>query len=292
MLGLPLILLSNSIHCDNLVYGTVQGEVNADIMLLSNDGKGRFTREALLPLGRPGFSLSAADYDLDGDLDLYVCIYYSPSTDPNALAQPVPYFNATNGGRNVLWRNDSSDGKWKFTDVTDEVGLSHNNRRWSFAETWDDVDNDGDIDLYVANDFGPNNLYQNNAGTFRDIAESAGVTDRSFGMSAAFGDVDRDGLMDLYVSNMFSSAGSRITSQREFRFKDIDSTRKAFAYLARGNSLFQNIGGGKFQDISAQSGTMMGRWSWASQFVDLNNDSWLDIAITNGWLTNELNDDL
>ncbi len=266
---------------------------DAHIMLMNNDGKGVFTRKGLLPLKRPGFSLAAADYDIDGDLDLYVCIYFSPSADPNELAQPVPYFNATNGGRNMLWRNDGQTAdEWVFKDVTDDVGLNHNNRRWSFAAAWEDVDNDGDLDLYVANDFGPNNLYQNDGGRFKDVAKQANVRDRSFGMSVAFGDANRDGLMDLYVSNMFSSAGFRITSQPRFRVKDFNETRKAFQYLARGNSLFQRNALGGYDDVSIASGTTMGRWSWASQFVDLNNDGWLDIAIANGWQTNELNDDL
>jgi hypothetical protein len=264
-----------------------------EVMVLSNDGQGRFTRRSLLPLGRPGFSLAAADYDVDGDLDIYACVYFSPKSDPNELAQPVPLFNATNGGRNVLWRNDDTRGeKWQFTDATDDVGLDHNNRRWSFAAVWEDVDNDGDLDLYVANDFGVNHLYRNDNIKFRDVAEATNALGRSFGMSAAFGDVNRDGLMDLYVSNMFSAAGSRITHQPGFREDDSDESRKQFQHLARGNSLFENTGSGNFKDISVASGTTMGRWAWASHFVDLNNDAWLDIIVANGWRTNELNDDL
>ena len=77
--------------------------------------------------------------------------------------------------------------------MTAEVGLDVNNRRFSLAAGWEDYDNDGDQDLYVANDFGRNNLYRNNNGTFTDIAPAVQGEDRASGMSVSWGDVDRDG---------------------------------------------------------------------------------------------------
>ena len=70
--------------------------------------------------------------------------------------------------------------------------------------------------MYVANDYGRNNLYRNNSGKFTDVAGEMGVEDMSAGMSASWSDFNRDGYMDLYVSNMFSAAGNRITFQRQF----------------------------------------------------------------------------
>ncbi len=264
-----------------------------DLMLLANDGRGKFSQQTLLPLSQPGYSLAAADYDSDGDLDIYVCVYYSRDSQPGELPHPVPFFDATNGGRNVLFRNDGVEqGVWQFRDVTESVGLNEDNNRWSFAASWEDYDNDGDADLYVANDFGRNNLYRNIDGRFQNAASQAGVEDGSFGMSVTWGDYNRDGLMDLYVSNMYSSAGNRVTYQRRFKKGAGLAVRSKYQYLARGNSLFENAGDGTFGDVSPQSHAMMGRWAWSSRFVDFNNDGWEDLLVTNGWQTNKVADDL
>jgi FG-GAP-like repeat len=269
---------------------------DTDLMVLANDGTGRFTQKALLPLFRPAYSLTAADYDQDGDLDVYVCVYDDRKQEPGQLPQPVPFFDANNGGRNVLWRNDIKGDQWRFTDVTAETGLDQNNTRWSFAAAWEDYDNDGDLDLYVANDFGRNNLYRNegppNHPHFVDRAAQAGVEDGSFGMSVTWSDYNHDGWMDLYISNMFSSAGNRVTYQRQFKQNADAVMRGRYQYLARGNSLFENAGDGTFRDVSVDSATSMGRWAWASLFVDVNNDGWDDLLVANGYLTNALQDDL
>ena len=90
------------------------------------------------------------------------------------LGRPIPYHDANNGPPNLLLR---SDGPWTYTDATEESGLNHNNTRYSFAASWSDFDSDGDQDLYVANDFGRNNLYENREGRFIDIAAALGVED-------------------------------------------------------------------------------------------------------------------
>jgi hypothetical protein len=189
----------------------------------------------------------------------------------------------------VLWRND---GDWKFTDVTAPSGLDQNNRRFTFAAAWEDVDNDGDMDLYVANDFGRNNLYRNDGGKFTDIAAQAGVEDISAGMSVTFGDVNHDGLMDLHVSNMFSSAGNRITYQRQFNPDAAGDDRDAFQRHARGNSLFLNNDGQTFTDASVESGITMGRWAWSSLFRDIDNDTFDDVVVANGNISHEDTKDL
>ena len=201
----------------------------------------------------------------------------------------MPYHDANNGGRNVLLRND---GRWRFSHATLRAGLDANNRRFSYAAAWEDFDNDGDQDLYVANDFGRNNLYRNDAGHFTDIAPAAGAEDISPGMSSCWGDYDNDGLMDLYVSNMFSSAGKRITSQQRFHEKASDKTRAEFRRHARGNTLLKNMGDGTFSDVSAAAGVTIGRWAWGSKFADLNNDGWEDLLVTNGFITQQDSGDL
>jgi hypothetical protein len=205
------------------------------------------------------------------------------------LPLPLPYFDATNGGRNYLIRNL---GNWRFEDVTSDVGLDDDNRRFSFAAAWEDYDNDGDQDLLVVNDFGPNHLYVNDQGRFRNVADQNGLRDGAFGMSATWGDYDHDGRFDIYVANMFSAAGNRITFQPQFKPDESDRMRYRFRYLARGNSLFRNLGNGTYEDVSVAMGVTMGRWSWGSLFVDLDNDSWEDLLVTNGFVTGSQKDDL
>ena len=196
---------------------------------------------------------------------------------------------------NWLFRND---GKLTFTDATSQAGLDENNKRFSFAAAWEDYDNDGDIDLYVANDFGRNNLYRNDNGRFTDVAAPAGVEDVAAGMSVTWGDYNRDGRMDLYVSNMYSSAGSRVAYQRRFLPDSDQATRSLFQRHARGNSLFENLAppadssGPAFLDVSAEAAVVMGRWAWASLFVDINNDGWEDLMEANGMRTGDTADDL
>jgi hypothetical protein len=192
-----------------------------------------------------------------------------------------------------MWRNDR---QWRFTNVTKQAGLDVNNRRFSFACAWEDFDNDGDQDLYVANDFGRNNLYRNDEGRFIDVAAEAGVEDISAGMSVNWGDYDNDGWMDLYVSNMWSSAGNRIAYQSRFLGARADrGTLADFQRHARGNSLFRNLsrnGEPTFRDVSIEAGVTMGRWAWSSRFVDINNDSWEDLIVANGNITQEDTSDL
>jgi FG-GAP-like repeat len=264
---------------------------DANVLLHENDGKGGFLLRASLPTPSLLSSLNAIDYDSDGDLDLYACGYTGASQvhAEDIFASPMPYHDANNGAPNVLLRNE---GNWSFNDVTRSVGLDMNNMRFSLASAWEDFDNDGDPDLFVANDFGRKNLYRNDKGHFIDIAAAAGVEDIGPGMSAAWGDVNNDGLVDLYVSNMFSSAGSRITRQRAFKPGAAADDIEGFQRHARGNSLFINQGDGTFSDQSIESGTSMGRWAWGSLFVDINNDGWRDLYVTNGFITADNNNDL
>ena len=212
----------------DLVVGTSWG-----LLLLANDGRGRFQAQTPWTLPDPPAAIAIADYDQDGDLDIYLCVYGSGGIGIEGSDIPFPYQDANNGGPNSLIENR---GNWDFVHVTREVGLDENNSRWSLAASWEDYDNDGDLDLYVANDFGRNNLYQYDAETkrFKDVAADAGLEDQASGMSVSWGDFNRDGLMDVYVSNMFSAAGSRITEQPQFQDGASESDIRGFQRLARG----------------------------------------------------------
>ena len=260
--------------------------VYANVVIARNEG-GRFEVASVLPASGSTASLAAADFDNDGLLDLYVCAYVQNDGGGSiGVGEQFVYHDAENGAANSLFRNV---GELEFSDVTAVSGMDANNRRWSFAASWEDFDDDGDQDLYVANDYGRNNLYRNEGGRFTDVAAQSGVEDSASGMASSWGDFDRDGRMDIYVSNMFSAAGSRITGQEKFRSGVSDEIRGRFKRFARGNTLFRNAGGGTFDDVSLDSHVNLGRWAWGSNFVDLNNDAWEDLVVANGYLTSDEN---
>ncbi len=274
-----------------LVVATTSG-----LLVMSNDGVGKFHLQGTLaPADMDLQSLTACDYDMDGDLDLYICVDFANRRAlRDETLEPFVYHDANDGGANVLYRNDIdlSKGSWTFTDVTQEVGLDEHNRRHSLAAAWEDYDNDGDSDLYVANDYGQNCLYRNDAGHFVDQASSAGVEDFGSGMSASWGDYNRDGWLDLYVGNMFSSAGNRITRQQQFKPGADPRLLSVYSRFAKGNSLFANRGNGTFEEVGHASGVEMARWAWSSVFSDLNNDGWEDLLVANGYISTEDTGDL
>lgn len=262
--------------------------LGANLLVAYNDGQGRFSN--FTPLNGTGqediYSLSAADADQDGDLDLYAVRYVANGIMGGV---PTPYHNANNGASNFYWRND---GVGKFTDATKEVGLDENNRKFSLASIWEDFDGDGDMDLYVANDFGDNNLYLNEGGKFRDVAIERGAEDRAAGMGLATADFDLDGDMDLLITNMFSSAGLRIAPQQQFQGENHGEVAHEYVRHARGNTLLANDGNGHFTDVTETAGIAIAGWSWGSKFVDLDNDGYSDIYSPNGFLTGPVKDDL
>ncbi|HZT30641.1 MAG TPA: FG-GAP-like repeat-containing protein [Bryobacteraceae bacterium] len=236
--------------------------------------------------------MAAADYDRDGRMDLYVCSYiYFQSEDQ--YRYPTPYYDSRNGPPNFLFRNQlTPDGEGFFEDVTARAGLAENNDRYSFAAAWCDFDGNGWPDLYVANDFGRNNLYRNDQGRFRDVAETAGVADVGPGMSAAWFDYDGDGREDVYVSNMWTACGQRVVEDAAFVAAADGGLREQYRRHSRGNSLYRNRGDGNFEPRAAAEGVEMGRWAWASDGLDFDNDGAPEIYVTCGMLTNPSETDL
>ncbi len=261
------------------------------LMVMENDGTGKFALAFGSSSKAQSFSLAAADYDNDGLVDFYVCGYNASQAElrTGAMGEPMPFHDANNGGPNLLFRNE---GDLRFEDVTAQCGLEVNNTRFSFAAAWEDYDNDGDQDLYVANDYGRNCLYRNEGGKFTEVAARMRLEDTSSGMSVSWSDFNLDGMMDVYTSNMYSSAGNRITYQRQFKKGVPEQIRKQFQHIAIGNSLFQGVANKPFDDVGLQAGVNMGRWAWCSKFVDFNNDGWDDILVANGFISAEDTGDL
>jgi Tfp pilus assembly protein PilF len=273
---------------EDLVLATATG-----LLLFVNDGKGHFTPAPdAFKFGRPlqGVltSITMADYDRDGFLDLYVCVYsYFFGAGEDKAGTPAPYYDARNGPPGILFRND---GHGRFVDATQEAGLDVSNDRYHFAAAWGDYDGDGWPDLLVANDFGTKNLYHNlgrrdGKVMFEDVAASAGTLDYGAGMSATFLDYDNDGRLDIYTGNMWSAPGLRITAAPTFMPDATPEVRAFYRHHVRGNSLLRNLGDGHFEDRTLEAHAEMGRWAWSSDAFDFDSDGWDDLYIVNGMLT-------
>ena len=256
-------------------------------LLFLNDGSGKFSlkRDAFQFAQPPQGTFThaaVADYDNDGHLDVYFCLY-SYYLGLDQYHYPAPYFDARNGPPNFLLHNE---GNATFRDRTEAAGLNVDNNRYSFACAWGDFNSDGHADLYVANDFGRSNLYRNNGdGTFTTVSSEAGVEDPGAGMSASWFDYDNDGQQDVYVSNMWSAAGIRVSEQERFHQSDPENIRALYRRHASGNSLYRNLGNGRFKNVSAQAGIEMGRWAWSSDAWDFDHDGYPDLYIANGYIS-------
>jgi tetratricopeptide (TPR) repeat protein/peroxiredoxin len=262
-------------------------------VLYVNDGKGKFRekRDAFQFANPPQGTFTGAavaDYDRDGWLDIYFCLYaYYQGT--GQYKYPLPYHDAENGPPNFLMRNNR-DGT--FRDVTANSGLNKNNTRYSFACGWSDFNGDGWPDLYVVNDFGRKNLYRNNRdGTFTDVAAKRGTEDVGAGMSVAWLDYDNDGGQDIYVANMWTAAGVRISMQEKFKKDSPERVRELYQKHAMGNSLFHN-GRELFQDVTGAADVGMGRWAWSSDAFDFDHDGYSDLYIANGMVSEPSREDL
>ena len=197
---------------------------------------------------------------------------------------PTPYHDARNGSTNHLWRNE---GNRSWVDATVELGLDDGNDRYSLASVFEDFDGDGDLDLYVTNDFGRNNYYEYEDGRFRDVADEAGASDQAAGMGATVADIDLDGDSDILISNMFSSAGLRIASQSDlYMGGQHEDLHDDYVFHARGNTLLSNNGDGTFEDTTEAAGVALGRWAWGAAFFDLDGNGLEDMYVPNGFVTN------
>ncbi len=259
--------------------------------------QGRFENatDRLTDLGKQYFvvAASAADVNRDGLLDVYLSTY-TPGTDVNPIwmdrylapreksrleelfKTSHPYFD-DRGGPNVLLMNRGG-GRLERAG-----GEAVKLWRKSYQPAWADVDNDGDDDLYICNDFAPDSLLRNDTprGSSDPVFTEAFSTvfpdgEMAFGMGASFGDYDRDGDLDLFVSNMYSKAGNRIIAL----VGDVDPRIKV---SARGNFLYRNDGGTFHQVAAPDAPETRTGWSFGGQFADFTNDGNLDLYVPCGY---------
>ena len=251
-----------------------------EVFVCWNDGTGKFKeRTSLVAPGRsPIYSLSAADADGDGDLDLHGCRY--PSADISG-GVPTPYHDARNGVSNVLWRND---GEHEFTEVAEELGLTVEGERFSYVSIWEDLDEDGDLDLYVVNDYGANHAFLREGDRYREAAAELGLENVAAGMGISIADVELDGDLDLYVSNMFSSVGRRVVNREGYRASGSAGVRAMHAQHAAGNALLLRDGD-CYREVAAAAGCAPGGWAWGAVFLDWNSDGLPDVYVPNGFIS-------
>ncbi|MFQ5349804.1 MAG: CRTAC1 family protein [Thermoanaerobaculia bacterium] len=229
------------------------------------------------------------DYDNDGDLDLYLVQGQLLGSGEEigdagcASRHPLPLSDR-------LYRNDLTvhpDGRREieFTDVTEAIALPAAGYGYGLAAG--DYDNDGWVDLYVAN-FGPNTLLRNNGdGAFADVTASSGSDDERWSVPASFVDYDRDGWLDLFVGNYldFTFAGHK-TCRTATGAMDYCGPE---AYVGVPNRLLRNRGDGSFVDVTTAAG--LGRARSKSLGVvaaDLNGDRRLDLYVTNDLAANQM----
>jgi hypothetical protein len=220
----------------------------------------------------------AGDVNGDGWQDVYVASY-----NRYGVVMPNAWDRATNGTPNLLFLNQGNGtfreaaGAWQVDDS-----------RWSYAAGFADIDDDGDQDLYVANDFGENGLYLNEGNRFREAAAERGVVDPGNGMGVAFGDYDNDGDLDLHVTNMSSTAGNRILARL---YPEADPADSVLKKLATGNSLYANDGVGSFENVTGDVGGLSAGWAFGGGFVDIDNDGREDVYSPNGFISGKSMED-
>jgi hypothetical protein len=258
-------------------------------------------------------SMSAADYNMDGLLDIYLCTYRpaapASASPAGGVAQgddddfdwPDEFFDADlarefrnrvsehrqrKGGTvldqlgppNVLLVN-RGNGNFEPAPENPQLGVWRN----SLQATWGDYNEDGRPDLYIANDWGMDSLFRNEStGGFTDVSKEVGLTSYGYAMGASWGDYDNDGLEDLYVSNMYSEAGRRMTAS-------IPGLDPMFVESAAGNWLYRKTGPELYHQKAGMqhpSMTVMNAgWSWGGCFTDFDNDTFLDLYVLSGYFT-------
>lgn len=264
-MGAPAADYDNDGFTDLLVYKWGRPE-----LFHNQQGKAfeRVTDGSGLPAWVNANAACWLDYDRDGRLDLFLAGYWSEQVDlwnlKTTHIMPESFEYAKNGGRKYLLHNL---GNGKFEDTTEAMGIK--STRWTLGVASANLCGSGYPDLVLANDYGVSEFYANRDGErFEEIGydSGVGVTPKS-GMSVSFGDIFNDGQQSLYITNITEPGN-----------------------LVQGNNLWVPTGekaGGipRYLNQASAVNVERGGWSWGAKFGDLNNDGWLDLYLTNGYVS-------
>ena len=282
-------------------------------LLYMNRGDGTFVETA----GQAGVDYKGgstmgafADYDRDGDLDLYLLtnrVFYIGAEFPEVelrringqLAVHPDYKNqyivlqgrylAEAGESDILYRNN---GDGTFSDVSEQAGIEENGM--GLSATWWDYNDDGWLDVYVGNDKKtPDYLFRNNGdGSFTDVIEAVVPHTPWFSMGADFADINNDGLFDFLVGDMSSTTHFKQKTTMGAMSKSAWFLDSAVPRQYMRNALYLNTGTNRFMEVAYLTGLASTDWTWAVRFADLNTDGLADVFITNGTAKNSNNSDL
>jgi hypothetical protein len=255
----------NDGHVDLLVYKWGRPE-----LFHNRGGQGfdRVTESAGLPKWVNANAACWLDYDRDGRLDLFLAGYWSEEIDLWSLKttqiMPESFEYATNGGRKYLLRNR---GDGSFEDVTEQMGIK--STRWTLGVAAADLCGSGYPDLVLANDYGVSEFFANREGKkFEEIGYDTGIgVAPKSGMSVSFGDALNQGRQAIYVTNI--TEPGNLVQGNNLWVATGDEVRGAPRYLNQAGVVNVERGG----------------WSWGAKFGDLNNDGWLDLYLTNGYVS-------
>lgn len=285
----PLFLDLDNDGDQDLVLGR---SLAPSLLLIQEDGRFVDRTRERVPGGLPGLvsSLAAADVNGDGLLDVYASTYALATLARHLGKDLVPpgFFRRYReslrdrdirldalGPPNALFLGEAG-GRLR------RVAVGAESERHTYQASFGDLDDDGDPDLYLANDFAPDQLLRNDGGRFTDVTTAAGIDIATFGMGADWGDVDEDGDLDLLVTAMSSKAGRRIT-------REVEELDPRLAAAAEGNVLYENLGDGRFRSSPGAGGgphplARVG-WAWGGLFLDADLDGRLDVAMGSGLYT-------
>ncbi len=222
--------------------------------LLRNNGQGRFedvTIESGIYSRYPTQTAAWSDFDLDGDLDLFIG---NEATPMSGFNQSELYINQGNG---------------TFQESASEYGVGVSG--YVKAVVWGDYNNDGWPDLFMSRYLEGNSLFRNDMGrTFTDVSQQAGIQEPIDSFPAWFWDYDNDGWLDLFVSGWRATAGDVAAEYLELEGQD-EKPR-----------LYRNLGNGTFKDVASQVGLNKVMYTMGSNFGDLDGDGWLDFYVGTG----------
>ena len=280
--GVNMVDINNDGFLDIYVCIGDPKDRNANLLYINN-GDLTFTEEAKkYGLDDTAHSVQSYffDYDKDGDLDVYLATYPPFDLQNNNAFFVSKMKHPVKDETDKLYRNDGG----YFVDVTDESGIS--NYGLTLSASIADFNNDDWPDIYVSNDFNSvDYLYLNNGdGTFTDQLKKYLPHTSNFGMGTDVADFNNDGLVDILQCDMMPKSNfdqkTNMSPMNTAQFNNAVTSGLHYQYMR--NTLQLNRGNGYFSDIAELAGVAYSDWSWSSLFVDLNNDGWKDIFISNG----------